>query len=192
MSRAPSVTVDNRAGISVMVRIVPDVEHVAVPHCAHKGSPARDQRPSRGWSAFAAVGVVAQLASRSIARWDGDPGSAVYTMTFCPRSPGRSRDSKSTVTSPTIGWWNRLVPVRWSLTLCAAHRTRNSSLRVASSPMRSVSRRSWGSRPASARRDADGVVGDRVPVDEELRRSPVEEDEPRRVHRPLRAAYSGA
>ena len=56
--------------------------------------------------------------------------------------------------SPTIGWWILLAPVRWSLTLCAAHRTRNVSLRVESSPMRSLSRRSLGSRPASRRRIA--------------------------------------
>src|SRR4051794_16268758 len=35
--------------------------------------------------------------------------------------------------SPTIGWCSRLTPVRWKRTLCAAQRTRNSSLRVESS-----------------------------------------------------------
>ena len=49
---------------------------------------------------------------------------------------------------------HRFTPVLWIRTSCAAQRTRKSSLRVDSSPTRSESPRSWGSRPASARSNA--------------------------------------
>ncbi len=52
------------------------------------------------------------------------------------------KDSNASSRSPTTGGWMSFTPVAWIRTWWAAHRTRNSSLRVDSSPIRSESRRS--------------------------------------------------
>src|SRR2546427_5213398 len=109
------------------------------------------------WSAGTAdtwLGVEVQLARRLSASCDGEFGSAVYAKMVSPGSAGSSRASYARVRSPTMGWWKCLTPVRWNRTSWVAHRTRNSSLRVDSSPIRSESSRLYGSRPASARRRA--------------------------------------
>src|SRR3954469_17494504 len=65
-----------------------------------------------------------------------------------------SIQSKLSSISPTLGWSNRFTPSRCRWTLWAALRSRNSSLRVTSSPTRSESSRSCGLRPASERSSA--------------------------------------
>ena len=61
-----------------------------------------------------------------------------------PGSAGSGSSSKRGSRSPTTGWWKRLSPWSWRRTLWPAQRMRNSSLRVASSPTRSVRLRSSG------------------------------------------------
>ena len=81
----------------------------------------------------------------------------------------------------------RLVPVRWKRTLCAAQRTRNSSLRVDSSPMRSDSWRSYGLRAGLGAQVGDELGRDALPVGVEVDGGRVEEREAGAVRRLLAA-----
>ena len=66
--------------------------------------------------------------------------------------------------------------------MCAAQRTRKSSLRVDSSPTRSGEPLVVRVPSGLGAQDGDGVVGHRLPVEEEVAGSLVQEDEPGDVH----------
>jgi hypothetical protein len=91
-----------------------------------------------GGSGLLLLDVAAQLPRRLSASCDLEPGSAVKVRRCRPGSAASSIISKVRVSSPTTEWWKRLAPVWCRRTLWSAQRTRNSSLRVESSPMRSV------------------------------------------------------
>ena len=81
----------------------------------------------------------------------------------------------------------RLTPVWWKRTLWAAHQVRNSSLRVESSPTRSVSPRSKGLLPAWRAEVGDEVFRHAFPVGVEVDRGGVQEGPARAVGRLLAA-----
>ena len=116
---------------------------------ARRGSGrASAARPGRS-----ALGVdAAQLASSARASATAAPGSAeVGHQAAAGVGPAAAATRTAGPGRPPPGGAASLVPVVWIRTSWAAQRTRNSSLRVESSPMRSDRSRSWGSRPASAR-----------------------------------------
>src|ERR671911_2199107 len=100
-------------------------------------------------------------------------------------SPASGKESNDRSTSPTTGWWTRFTPVLWIRTLCVAHRTRKSSLRVELPDQVGDSPVVWIAAGLGAQQ-GDGVVRDSVPVAEELVRLRVEEGEPGGVGRPDR------
>ena len=88
----------------------------ARPPARRRRQPAPASRPS--WRASVRASAL------------GLPGSAVYTSIVSPGSAGSSSMSSMSSSRPTTGCWICLTPPRRRWTLCAAHRVRNSSLRV--------------------------------------------------------------
>ena len=151
------------------------------------GSPCR-------WRAVASISMfVPDLVDRSVIRCRAPAGEQVHRLSRgdpvprCRRGSAarcrreaRALRSRAEVADERVV--QRLVPVRWNLTSWAAQRTRNSSLRVESSPTRSDRRGRRGRgrpRPAGWRRRRWRSL----PVDEELAGAAGQEDEPGHVRR---------
>ena len=107
----------------------------------------------------------------------GRAGSALKAIRLRPGSAGSSNTSIREVQLTDDGVTEVLDAGGCWRTSCAAHRVRKASLRVLSSPTRSVSALSTGrDRPRTQR--GHGVVGGPFPVDPEVVRARVEEVEP--------------
>src|SRR5215204_5627312 len=88
----------------------------AAPVCGYESAGPYDALSDLSATSAASI-VAVQLARRSSASADFEPGSAVYVRRARPLSADTSSISYVRLRSPTTGWWNSLAPVRWMRTL---------------------------------------------------------------------------